>query len=68
MPTRTFALHVRAATGRPARVASSRPHEIKEVILMAAIYCGVPVANHAFGIVTSILREKGLLPPPGPQG
>ncbi|KAF1049981.1 carboxymuconolactone decarboxylase family protein [Xylophilus sp.] len=56
-----FAMHVRAALdGQP----DSRltPEEIKEVILMAAIYCGVPVANHAFGIATDILREKGLLP------
>jgi len=29
---------------------------------MAAIYCGVPVANYAFGIAAGILREKGLLP------
>ena len=56
-----FAMHVRAALdGAP----DSRltPDEIKEVILQAAIYCGVPVANHAFGIFTTILREKGLLP------
>ena len=32
--------------------------------MMAAIYCGVPVANHAFGIATGILREKGLLAAP----
>lgn len=31
--------------------------------MQAAIYCGVPAANHAFGIATQILREKGLLPP-----
>ena len=38
------------------------PDEIKEVILQAAIYCGVPAANHAFGIAGEILREKGYLP------
>lgn len=57
-----FAMHVRAALdGAP----ESRltPDDIKEVLLMAAIYCGVPVANHAFGIATAILREKGLLEP-----
>jgi 4-carboxymuconolactone decarboxylase len=56
-----FAMHVRAALDGPA---DSRltPDEIKEVIMMSAIYCGVPVANHAFGIATGILREKGLLP------
>lgn len=57
-----FAMHVRAALDGPD---DSRltPDEIKEVILQAAIYCGVPVANHAFGLFTAILREKNLLPP-----
>jgi len=57
-----FAMHVRAALDGPA---DSRltPDDIKEVIQMAAIYCGVPVANHAFGIASGILREKGLLEP-----
>jgi 4-carboxymuconolactone decarboxylase len=39
------------------------PQEIKEVIFQAAIYCGVPAANHAFGIAAQILRDRGLLPP-----
>ena len=57
-----FALHTRAAReGQPQSRLS--PQEIKEVIMQAAIYCGVPAANHAFGIATQILREKGLLPP-----
>jgi 4-carboxymuconolactone decarboxylase len=56
-----FAMHVRAALdGEP----DSRltPDDIKEVIMQAAIYCGVPAANHAFSIAGEILREKGLLP------
>lgn len=56
-----FALHVRAGLdGSP----DSRltPDDIKEVILQAAIYCGVPAANHAFSIAGAILREKGLMP------
>ena len=57
-----FAMHVRAALDGPPE-SRLTPDEIKEVIMMAAIYCGVPVANHAFGIATGILREKGLLPP-----
>ncbi|PLC01858.1 carboxymuconolactone decarboxylase [Variovorax sp. RO1] len=56
-----FAMHVRAALDGPPE-SRLTPDEIKEVIMMAAIYCGVPVANHAFGIATNILREKGLLP------
>jgi 4-carboxymuconolactone decarboxylase len=56
-----FAMHVRAALdGAP----DSRltPEDIKEVIMMAAIYCGVPAANHAFAVASEILRERGLLP------
>jgi 3-oxoadipate enol-lactonase len=57
-----FAMHVRAALDgqEDSRLG---PDDFKEVILMAAIYCGVPVANHAFGIVGAILRERGLVAP-----
>jgi len=57
-----FAMHVRAALDGPPE-SRLTPEDIKEVIMMSAIYCGVPVANHAFGIATGILREKGLLAP-----
>jgi 4-carboxymuconolactone decarboxylase len=55
-----FAMHVRAGLDGPP---DSRltPEDIKEVILQAAIYCGVPAANHAFAVAGDILREKGLL-------
>jgi 4-carboxymuconolactone decarboxylase len=55
-----FAMHVRAGLEGPP---DSRltPEDIKEVILQAAIYCGVPAANHAFAVAGDILREKGLL-------
>ena len=56
-----FAMHVRAALDGPVE-SRLTPEDIKEVLMMSAIYCGVPVANHAFGIATGILREKGLLP------
>ena len=55
-----FALHVRAGLdGAP----ESRltPDDIKEVILQAAIYCGVPAANQAVSVAGDILRGKGLL-------
>lgn len=47
---------------RPASSQHTRvtPEDIKEVILMAAIYCGVSVANQTFGIVGAILRERGV--------
>ncbi len=38
-----FRMHVRAAFTN-----GLNADDIKEVILQAAIYCGVPVANHAF--------------------
>ncbi len=34
--------------------------EIKEVILQAAIYCGVPVANHAFKEAAAVMAERGI--------
>lgn len=57
-----FALHTRAALDGPPESQLS-PQEIKEVIFQAAIYCGVPAANHAFGIAAQVLRDRGLLPP-----
>ena len=54
-----FAMHVRAALDGPPE-SRLTPDEIKEVIIQAAIYCGVPAANHAFSVAGAILREKGL--------
>jgi len=55
-----FAMHVRAGLDGPPE-SRLTPEDIKEVILQAAIYCGVPAANHAFAVAGDILREKGLL-------
>lgn len=55
-----FAMHVRAALDGPPE-SRLTPDDIKEVIMQAAIYCGVPAANHAFAVAGDILREKGLL-------
>ena len=55
-----FAMHVRAGLDGDAASRLS-PDDIKEVILQAAIYCGLPAANQAFSIAGEILREKGLL-------
>ena len=54
-----FAMHMRAALDGPPE-SRLTPDEIKEVIMQAAIYCGVPAANHAFSVAGAILREKGL--------
>ena len=59
-----FALHVRAAVDASDESRLS-PDDIKEAILMAAIYCGVPAANHAFAIAGGILSERGLVVPLG---
>jgi len=59
-----FALHVRAGLDGPPESCLS-PDDIKEVIMQAAIYCGVPAANHAFSVAAAVLRDRGLLA--GPQ-
>ncbi|RZJ14199.1 MAG: carboxymuconolactone decarboxylase [Haliea sp.] len=59
-----FAMHVRAGLDGPPESRLS-PEDIKEVIMQAAIYCGVPAANHAFAVAGEILREKGLIAPKG---
>jgi 4-carboxymuconolactone decarboxylase len=48
-----LAMHVRAA-----RSNGLTHEEIKEVLLHAAIYCGVPAANRAFVIAQEVLAEE----------
>ena len=48
-----FRLHVNAAFNNGLTEA-----EIKEVILQAAIYCGVPAANHAFKEAAAVIAER----------
>ena len=48
-----FRMHVRAAFNNGLTEA-----EIKEVILQAAIYCGVPAANHAFKEAAAVIAER----------
>ena len=47
-----FALHVRAAMRNGVTV-----EELKELLLQAAVYCGVPAANTAFRIAQRVLDE-----------
>ena len=47
-----LAMHVRAALRN-----GLTPDEIKEVLLQAAVYCGVPAANAAFAIAQEVLAE-----------
>ncbi|HKV69055.1 MAG TPA: 4-carboxymuconolactone decarboxylase [Gaiellales bacterium] len=48
-----LALHLRAA-----RRNGLGWNEIKEVLLQAAIYCGVPAANSAFAIAQGVQEEE----------
>ncbi len=48
-----LALHVRAALRN-----GLTPDEIKEVLLQAAIYCGVPAATRAFAVAQEVLAEE----------
>jgi 3-oxoadipate enol-lactonase / 4-carboxymuconolactone decarboxylase len=48
-----LALHLRAA-----RRNGLSDDEIKEILLQAAIYCGVPAANSAFAIAQRVLGEQ----------
>ncbi len=51
-----FRMHVRAALNE----GGFKPDDIKEILLQQAIYCGVPVANHAFKEAAGVLQELGL--------
>ena len=48
-----FRMHVRAAFNN-----GLTEDDIKEVILQAAIYCGVPAANHAFKEAAGVIAER----------
>lgn len=45
-------LHLRAARNN-----GVTRDEIKEVLLQAAIYCGIPAANHAFHVAEGVFAE-----------
>ncbi|MEU1105762.1 4-carboxymuconolactone decarboxylase [Streptomyces tibetensis] len=48
-----LAFHTRAALRN-----GLTPGEIKEVLLQAAVYCGVPAANSAFKVAQKVIREE----------
>jgi 3-oxoadipate enol-lactonase/4-carboxymuconolactone decarboxylase len=48
-----LAFHTRAALRN-----GLTPNEIKEVLLQAAVYCGVPAANSAFKVAQQVIREE----------
>jgi 3-oxoadipate enol-lactonase/4-carboxymuconolactone decarboxylase len=48
-----LAFHTRAALRN-----GLTPGEIREVLLQAAVYCGVPAANSAFKVAQQVIREE----------
>src|SRR5918911_5272993 len=53
-----LAMHLRAACAGGSDGALTR-EEVKEVLLQAAIYCGVPAANHGFKLAEEVFAELG---------
>ena len=37
------------------------PEQIQEVLLLLALYCGIPSANQAHNIAVEVLKEHGLM-------
>jgi 3-oxoadipate enol-lactonase len=60
-----FELHVRAALQDHTEHGLT-PDELKEVLMQAAIYSGVPAANTGIGLAQHILAELGMAPDPTP--
>jgi len=52
-------MHVRAALE-----GGVRPDEVKEVLLQAAVYCGVPAARGAFEVAQEVLDQRRRRVPP----
>ena len=48
-----LAVHTRAALRN-----GLTPAEIKEVLLQAAVYCGIPAAGSAFRVAQRVIREE----------
>ncbi len=49
-------LHVEGALNN-----GTTPDEIKEILLHAAVYCGLPAAGEAFKVAEEVLKARGLL-------
>lgn len=56
--TDEFRMHVKAAFNN-----GVTRDEIKELLLQAAIYCGVPAANYAFHTASEVFKEMDALGP-----
>ena len=68
MATRSLAMiAMMAAAGKPAELRvhlkgalknGCTPEEIREVLLLVALYCGIPAANEAHKAAVEVLRES----------
>ncbi|HUL56445.1 MAG TPA: 4-carboxymuconolactone decarboxylase [Usitatibacter sp.] len=56
-----FALHVRAAL----QSGDLSQDDLKEILLQAAVYCGVPAANHAFKEARAVIDALAPAKKPG---
>ena len=56
-------LHVRGALNN-----GVTPHEIQEVMLQVAIYCGIPASLDGFRVAREALLEAGAIKPAGKPG
>lgn len=54
-----FKLHVRGALNN-----GLTPEDIREVLLHASLYCGLPAIVDAFRLATEVLIEEGAIPVP----
>jgi 4-carboxymuconolactone decarboxylase len=71
LPLKTKSLAAIAMTAAIGRAAELRVHvngaltngctadEIREVLLLVALYCGIPAANEGHRIALDVLRERG---------
>ena len=53
--TNELGVHLRGALKN-----GCKPEQIQEVLLLLALYCGIPAANDAHRIAADVLREQGL--------
>ncbi len=69
MSTKSLAMiAMMAAAGKPAELRvhlkgalknGCTPEEIREVLLLLALYCGIPTANEAHRAAVEVLKEEG---------
>jgi 4-carboxymuconolactone decarboxylase len=69
MSTKSLAMiAMMAAAGKPAELRvhingalanGCTPEEIREILLLVALYCGIPTANEAHRAAVEVMRERG---------